>query len=104
MRKSSELNKDTFRGHESQDQGTSQGYGDPPGIANDQTNVQNDSLQISRTTNLVNNEVPSFKPLKRKHSIIDENAITELKIKTDPRPKNLNNMAAAEEDFQVGPG
>jgi hypothetical protein len=46
MRKSSDLNKDTFRGHESQDQGTSQGYGEHTGMMTDPPigAHQNDSL------------------------------------------------------------
>lgn len=35
MRKSSDLNKDTFRGQESYDPGNSQGYGENPGMITD---------------------------------------------------------------------
>jgi hypothetical protein len=79
LRKSSEMNKDTFRGQESQDQGTSQGYGEPHGMITDPAIAQNDSLQISRTTNLVGLDNSTFKPIKRK-SMDDECEIKELKI------------------------
>ena len=80
MRKSSDLNKDTFRGQESYDPGTSQGYGENPGMITDPAlgGVQNDSLQ----TNLVAGDMSSFKPIKRKSIQNDEYEITELIIKS----------------------
>jgi hypothetical protein len=52
--------------------------------------AQNDSLQMSRTTNLVNQqEMSSFKPIKRKSIEDDEFEIKELKIKTEPKLKKM---------------
>ena len=51
------------------------------------TGPNNDSLQMSRTTNLADT---NYNPIKgKKKSINDEYEVTELKIKTEPRNKNL---------------
>ena len=61
--------------------------------------VQNDSLQ----TNLVAGEMSSFKPIKRKSIQNDEYEITELKIKSESRTKNIPPLIE-EDQNNVGPG